>query len=252
MLSRPSRIAWVLFMGALSPALLPAADRPPVKEVLKQVDDLYRGATSQGEVSMTVETPDWKRTMEMSLWSEGMDKTFVVLRSPTKDAGVATLRVKKDMWNFFPRINKTLKVPPSMMMGSWMGSDFTNDDLVKESSLLDDYDATWSKEEKPGTWALDLTPRAQTATVWGRIHMVLRAGTLIPLEEEYFDEHGEKVRVMRFRDVKKIGDRELPMTLELTPLKKPGNRTLLVYKSLEFDKPLPPSTFSLQNLRRAR
>ncbi|HVZ79872.1 MAG TPA: outer membrane lipoprotein-sorting protein [bacterium] len=242
----------LLGLSLLFSLSLAAADRPAVKEVLKKVDDLYRGATSQGEVSMIVETPDWKRTMGMSLWSEGMDKTFVVLRSPAKDAGVATLRVKRDMWNYFPRINKTLKVPPSMMMGSWMGSDFTNDDLVKESSLLDDYDAVWSKEEEPGTWALDLTPKARTATVWGRIHMILRAGTLIPLAEEYFDEHGEKVRIMKFSDVKKVGDRELPMTLELTPLKKPGNRTVLIYKSLEFDKPLPPSTFSLQNLRRAR
>lgn len=241
--------ASLLLLGGWARA---AGDRPPVREVLKKVDDLYRGSTSKGEVSMTVVTPDWKRTMDMKIWSEGMDKTFIVLLSPAKDAGVATLRVKKDMWNYFPRINKTLKVPPSMMMGSWMGSDFTNDDLVKESTFLDDYDADWAKDEKPGTWKLELIPKAQTATVWGKIVMTIKAGTLIPLQEDYYDEHGEKVRVMTFTDVKTLGDRTLPMTMELTPLKKPGNRTLLRYKTLEFDMPLDPSVFSLQNLRQAR
>ena len=123
--------------------------RPPVREVLRKVDDLYRGTTSRGKVEMTVETPDWKRSMNMKIWSEGMNKTFVVILSPAKDAGVATLRVNRDMWNFFPGINKTLKVPPSMMMGSWMGSDFTNDDLVKESTFLDDYDARWTVRKNP-------------------------------------------------------------------------------------------------------
>jgi len=236
----------------ISPVAGAGENRPPVREVLKKVDDLYRGATSRGEVEMTVETPDWKRTMDMKIWSEGMDKTFVVILSPAKDAGVATLRVKRDMWNFFPHINKTLKVPPSMMMGSWMGSDFTNDDLVKESTFLDDYDARWAREEKPGAWTLELTPKAQTATVWGKIEMTVKSGTLIPVEEDYFDEHGEKVRIMKFSGVQTVGSRTLPMTMELTPLRKPGNRTLLTYKSLEFDMPLDPSVFSLQNLHQAR
>jgi len=242
-------ILMALILGG-SPAF--AIGKPPVRDVLKKVDDLYRGSTSRGEVEMTVVTPDWKRTMDLGIWSEGMDKTFVVIRSPAKDAGVATLRVKKEMWNYFPRINKTLKVPPSMMMGSWMGSDFTNDDLVKESTFLDDYDAAWAKEEKPGTWRLELLPKAETATVWGKVVMTIKAGTLIPLEEEYYDEHGERVRVISFTDVQTIGDRVLPMTMELTPLKKPGNKTLLRYKSLQFDIPLEPSVFSLQNLRQAR
>ena len=230
-----------------------ADSRPPVKELLQKVDDLYRGTTSRGEMLMTVETPDWKRTMDLKLWSEGLDKTFIVILSPAKDAGVATLRVKKDMWNFFPRINKTLKVPPSMMMGSWMGSDFTNDDLVKETTLVDDYDSRYVGEEgKDGTWVIELTPKAETASVWGRIVLTVKAQGLIPVTEEYFDEHGEKVRVMRFSDIQAVGPRNLPMVMELTSLKKPGNKTRIRYKSIEFDVPLGSDVFSLQNLRRAR
>lgn len=225
---------------------------PPIREVLQKMDDLYRGTTSQGEMEMTVETPDWKRTLDLKIWSEGMDKTFIVILAPKKDAGVATLRVQQDMWNYFPRINKTLKVPPSMMMGSWMGSDFTNDDLVKESTLVKDYDARYAKEENPGILKLELTPKAQTATVWGKILLTVKADGLIPVEEDYFDEHGEKVRALKFSNISTIGDRTLPLMMELTPLKKPGNHTVLRYKSLEFDVRLPSAVFSLQNLRQER
>jgi outer membrane lipoprotein-sorting protein len=230
-----------------------SAERPPVQEVLQKMDGLYRGQTSQGEMEMTIENSNWKRVMRMKVWSEGIEKTFVVVLAPKKDAGIATLRMHQDMWNFFPRINKTLKVPPSMMMGSWMGSDFTNDDLVKESSLLRDYKAKYSDEKgPPGTWRVELVPKAQTPTVWGKILLSIQSDSFLPVREEFFDEHGEKVRVLRFSDVQKAGDRLLPTQLEITPLKKPGQRTVLRYKNLRFDEPLDPSVFTLQNLRRER
>lgn len=114
---------------------------PEVQEIIDRVDRLYRSDTSYGEIEMTIITPDWRRRLRMKIWTEGMDKTFLYITSPQKDAGIATLRIGSEMWNYFPKINKVMKVPPSMMMGSWMGSDFTNDDLVKESSLLRDYSA---------------------------------------------------------------------------------------------------------------
>jgi len=230
-----------------------SAERPPVREVLQKMDDLYRGQTSQGEMEMTIENSNWKRVMRMKVWSEGIEKTFVVVMAPKKDAGIATLRIHQDMWNFFPRINKTLKVPPSMMMGSWMGSDFTNDDLVKESSLLQDYEARYSNGKAPsGTWTLELVPKAQTPTVWGKILLSIQSKSFLPIREDFFDEHGEKVRILRFSDVQKAGNRTLPTQLEITPLKKPGQRTVLRYKNLRFDEPLDPSVFTLQNLRRER
>jgi outer membrane lipoprotein-sorting protein len=244
----------VFLLTLLAPfPFLAAAKRPPVKEVLREIDRLYRGSTSRGEMEMTVVTPDWKRTLRLKIWTEGMEKTFVVILSPKKDAGVATLRVGKDMWNFFPRINKTLKVPPSMMMGSWMGSDFTNDDLVKESTFIDDYNARYAGETGPeGTWTLELTPKAETASVWGKILLTFKREGLIPLQETYFDEHGEKVRVLRFSEVKTVGKRKLPLVMELESLKKSGHRTLIRYVKIAFDEPLPASVFTLQNLRQAR
>jgi Outer membrane lipoprotein-sorting protein len=248
-------LKWLLapFLALLCLGRLGAQDRPPVRELLRRMDGLYRGQTSRGEIEMTVKTPDWKRTLDLKVWSEGMDKTFVVIRSPRKDAGIATLRVGRDMWNFFPRINKVLQVPPSMMMGSWMGSDFTNDDLVKESSLAGDYQARYDdREGPPGTWTLELTPKAQTATVWARILLSVRPGDLLPVEEAYFDGRGRKVRVMKFGSIRRVGNRLIPMEMELDPLTKPGDSTELLYRSLEFDLPLDPLVFSLQNLRRER
>jgi outer membrane lipoprotein-sorting protein len=231
-----------------------SVERPPAQEILQKMDDLYRGKTSQGEMEMTIENPDWKRTLRLKVWSEGMDKTFVVVLAPKKDANIATLRIRQDMWNFFPRINKTLKVPPSMMMGSWMGSDFTNDDLVKESSLLKDYEARYSdpKGKSSSAWTLELTPKARTPTVWGKILLTVEPGNLLPVREEFFDEHGEKARVLRFGARQKVGDRTFPTELELVSLKKPGQRTVLRYKDLRFNEPLDASIFTLQNLRRER
>ena len=255
MIRKGPGLPWILlalwiFSG---PGPASAAAAPPAREVLQKMDDLYRGQTSRGEIEMTVETPDWKRTLDLKVWSEGMDKTFVVIRSPKKDAGIATLRVGRDMWNFFPRINKVLQVPPSMMMGSWMGSDFTNDDLVKESSLLKDYQARYVEGKgQAGTRTLELTPKAQTATVWAKIRMTFRTANLLPVEEAYYDGQGKEVRVLKFSSVQKVGDRLIPMEMELDPLTKPGNRTKLLYRSLEFDLPLDASVFSLQNLRRER
>jgi len=230
-----------------------SADRPPAQEILQKMDDLYRGKTSQGEMEMTIENPDWKRTLRLKVWSEGMDKTFVVVLAPKKDSGIATLRIRQDMWNFFPRINKTLKVPPSMMMGSWMGSDFNNDDLVKESSLLKDYEAHYAAPKgQRGTWTLELIPKAHTPTVWGKILLTVDPGNLLPVREEFFDEHGERVRVLRFGELQKVGDRTFPTELELVSLKNKGQRTLLRYKGLRFNESLDASVFTLQNLRRER
>jgi outer membrane lipoprotein-sorting protein len=244
----------ILFFLIVSLAAPLAAERPSPRELLKRLDDLYRGTTSRGEMEMTLVTPDWKRTLDLKLWSRGMDRTFVVILSPKKDAGVATLRVDQEMWNFFPRINKVLKVPPSMMMGSWMGSDFTNDDMVKESSMEEDYDVKYleGRDLPEGTLGLELTPKASTPTVWGRIVAVVHEKGLYPLSQEYYDEKGEKVRVMEFSDVRRLGKRVIPFHMELIPLKKEGHRTILQYRNLEFDVEVPESTFTLQNLRRPR
>jgi outer membrane lipoprotein-sorting protein len=225
---------------------------PDVKAIVQRMDRLYRADNSYVEMEMQVVNPNYQRTLTLNAWSQGMKKTFIRILSPAKDRGVATLRDDREMWNYFPKIDKTMKVPPSMMMGSWMGSDFTNDDLVKESSLLDDYDAKLlpSPPGDPSRYYVELRPKAQTASVWGKIITVVSKGDYLPVREEYFDEKGAQMRLIEFKDVRDLGGKRIPTVMELTPLNKPGNKTMIRYRKARFDQGVPADTFTLRNLQK--
>jgi len=170
--------------------------------LLKKMDELFRSKSSIAMMKMQIITPNWQRTLAMKSWTIGMDDTFIRVLSPRKDRGVATLKKGKDMWNFFPKINKVIKVPPSMMMGSWMGSDFTNDDLVREVSLVEEYQVSKSIEGE--NYRLTLIPKKETVTVWGKIEFIVNQQTLLPLEQSYYNEKGAKVRTMVFSNIRAI------------------------------------------------
>ena len=224
---------------------------PDIKKILDSVDRLYRSDRSFGTIEMRIESPEWKRTLEINMWASGLDKTFIRILSPQKDKGVATLRIQNEMWNFFPKIDKTMKVPPSMMMGAWMGSDFTNDDLVKESTLLNDYDSKLVdiKSSDSSLIYIELKPKAKTATVWGKIIVVIRKDNSQPVRQEYYDDNGIKLRELVFKDIKTFGNKTIPATMELTPFNKPGHKTIIEYKKLEFGQ-VDESIFTQMNLQK--
>ena len=229
----------------------------PIKviEIVRGVDRLYRSLASESEVEMTIITPNWERKLRLKMWSKGFEKTFIYIISPKKDRGIATLRVGTSMWNYFPKINKVIKVPPSMMMASWMGSDFTNDDLVKESSLLNDYTARFAdkKNNYPDCYSIELIPKEKTATVWGKITLVVIKKNLLPLRQVFYDEKGEKIRVMVFKDVKKFGNRKIPAVLELKSLKHKGKKTTMRYITAAFDIEIDDNAiFTRRNLQKKR
>jgi outer membrane lipoprotein-sorting protein len=225
-----------------------------IKSIIDSVDRLYRSDFSRGEMEMRVVSEHWERTLSMNMWTEGMEKTFIYITSPKKDAGMATLRVGTEMWNYFPKINKVMKVPPSMMMGSWMGSDFTNDDLVKESSMLEDYThrLIHPENEEVDKYYIELIPRIETPTVWGKIEITIRKEDYIPLTQVYYDEKGKKMRVMTFSDVRHFGSRKIPAEMEMIPLHKKGQKTVVRYKDILFDEKIDKSVFTLRNLQKRR
>jgi outer membrane lipoprotein-sorting protein len=231
-----------------------AEDIHDVHEIVNKVDRLYRSNTSYGELEMTIVSENWTRTLSMNIWSEGMDKTFIHITSPNKDAGIATLRKKTEMWNYFPKINKVMKVPPSMMMSSWMGSDFTNDDLVKESSMIHDYNARLisTEDSQTDTYSIELIPKKDIPIVWAKILLIVRKKDYIPVEEVYFDEKGNKMRVMTFTETKKFGKRSVPSVIEMRLLNKPGKKTVIRYRHLQFDIQLESDMFTLRNLQKKR
>lgn len=197
---------------------------------------------------MKIQTPDWTHELKLRGWSQGMKKTLIRILAPKKDEGVSTLRIDKEMWNYFPKINQVVKVPPSMMMGSWMGSDFTNDDLVRETSLVEDYEATLKTEDKDHV--LTLIPKKDTPSVWGRIEVTLDKDTELPRRQTYYDERGRRVRVMELREVKDMDGRKIPTVMELTPLNKTGHSTTVTYNRAKYNQKIDPSVFTLRHLQR--
>jgi outer membrane lipoprotein-sorting protein len=236
-----------LLLGALHVEASPS----DALEIARKLDDLYRSSSSFSEVEMEIVTPDWTRTLDMQVWTAGTDKTLARILAPKKDRGVGTLRLGSEMWNYFPRVNKIMKIPPSMMMSSWMGSDFTNDDLVREFTLIRDFDFRLVRPDgaQNDLLYLEAKPKEGVPVVWSRILAAVRAADLIPVWEQYFDDKDRLIRRLDFTDVSRFGSREVPATLTLLPANKKGHKTVLRYKIIEFDRPVDDSIMTLRNLR---
>jgi len=225
------------------------------REIVQKMDELMRGSTMVGKYTMTVKRPKWQRKMSFDFWSEGTEKSFIRMQSPAKNRGVTFLKIGREMWNYVPKINKVIKVPPSMMLQSWMGSDFTNDDLVKESSIVKDYWHTYLNRdifEKQEVHVIELRPKPEAAVVWDKIIEWVRISDFIPVKAEFFNERGEKVRTMLYTDVKRMGDRTIPTVFTLIEDKKPGHETSMILEEGEFDVKIRNSVFTKQNLRKSK
>jgi outer membrane lipoprotein-sorting protein len=193
--------------------------------------------------------------MTMEAWSEGTEKSLVVIRAPKKDRGIATLKSGNRIWNYLPKIDRVTKIPPSMMMGSWMGSHFTNDDLVKESSYEQDYTSTITfSGQRDGRAIHEITslPKPDAAVVWGKVVTVIEQENLLPLRAVYYDEEGALAREMVFSEPRRFGSRVIPSRLVLTPADKPREATTVIYEDIAFDVKLAENLFSLRALRGRR
>jgi len=250
---RRSTILSALVVLLLFPVSIIQAETAKVdaKEIVKKMDELYRSSSSQATMEMEIITPHWKRTLKMDAWSLGMDQTFIRILSPKKERGIATLRIDNEMWNFLPKTNKVMKVPPSMMMGSWMGSDFTNDDLVKEFTFIDDYSFELTDVENPqeGVVYVKCIPKPDLPIVWGHIIIAVKEKDYSPVWQKYYDEKGKLMREMFFKEVKTFGKRTIPAVMELIPTHKEGNKTIVRYLDAKFDINIDKGIFSLRNLR---
>ncbi|MBN1434109.1 outer membrane lipoprotein-sorting protein [Candidatus Fermentibacterales bacterium] len=229
------------------------AQSPSADEIVDMLDRLYRSESSYAEISMEVVTPQWERTLSLLAWSEGMDKTYILVTEPPRERGLATLRLGDEMWNYLPNTNSVMRVPPSMMMGSWMGSDFTNDDLVRETSFREDYSFSLVDYDGEGSddgyCYLEMVPGEDVPVVWGRVLCAVRQDELLPVWMRYFDEHGRLMREMSFSDYTDFGGRTIPAVTRLVPADEEGHRTTIRYTHVEFDLEIDPDVFSLRNLR---
>jgi outer membrane lipoprotein-sorting protein len=242
----------LLASGALVAVGQSAPSPPDVDALLQHLDDLYRSRSSIARIEIDVTTTRSTRSLRLRAWTRGEDEVLVVIEAPPREAGTATLRVGSNLWNYLPKIARTIRVPPAAMLGSWMGTDFTNDDLVKESSLRRDFTArVRSRSDAPPGWWLTLEVRPGAVGRWARIDLLVSDDRL-PVEERHFDRKGRLARTMRFDDVRLLGGRKLPAHIALEPTDSPGQRTEMKYLDVQFDVPLPDDTFSLSRLEQVR
>ncbi len=248
-----SKLILLFIFGIFQGSPDSAAPGVDAKEIMDRVDRLLRGDSSHGTVEMTVVNRRWSRSLALEIWSEGTEKALIRILRPKKEEGTATLKVGSNMWNYLPKIDRTIRVPTSMMMGSWMGSHFTNDDLVKESRLITDYDISISFQgERDGlpVYEFLLLPKPEAPVVWGKITFRVRSDNLMPIWSRYFDESGELKRTLTFHDFQEMGGRLIPARMRLEPADEEGEYTEMIYEKLEFDLAIPRGTFSLSSLRR--
>lgn len=214
-----------------------------------------RGTSSYAQITMEVIRPEWKRTMTMKSWSKGTEYALVYIASPAKDKGTVSLKIGNEMWNWLPSIERSIKVSPSMMMQSWMGSDFTNDDLLRESSIVNDYEHSLLAEEDCNgiaCYKIRLTPKPEAPVVWGRIVAWIAKETFNQVKVEYYDEEGTLINMMTASEPKTFDGRLLPSRWEMVPADEPGHKTVMTYTAIDFNIKLDDSFFSKQNMRRVR
>ncbi|MEL7531477.1 MAG: outer membrane lipoprotein-sorting protein [Bacteroidota bacterium] len=236
--------------------ILGSATAQDAAAIIKKAEEVRRGIeSSQSEMTMTIVRPKWTRSMSMKSWSKGDDYALIVVTAPAAEEGSATLKRSDEVWSYIPKVGRTIKLSRSMMSQNWMGSDLTNDDLVREVSLITDYEHKILKDstiEGRKCWKIELIPHEDVAVVWGKVHMFVDQKDYLQMRTESFDEDGYLVNVMQASQIKTIGGRAYTAKMEIIPVEEEGNKTILEYTSLKFDVPLDDTFFSVQNLKRIR
>lgn len=225
------------------------------KEIVQKADERAKGKTSQANMTIQIVRPNWSREMVMKTWTKGNDLALILVTSPAKDKGIVYLKRKKEVWNWVPAIERNIKLPPSMMSQSWMGTDFTNDDLVKEASIVEDYDQSIIKDttiDGRACYMIKMFPKPQSSIVWGKVLLCIDKKDFIMMHAEYYDEDGRLVNTMHCSDIKMLGGKLLPAKMEMIPAEKKGNKTVLIYNSLEFDRTIDDHFFTTQNMPRVQ
>ena len=225
------------------------------KEIVAKANELIRATSSYAEITMEIVKPTWSREMTMKVWSLEPDYALLLITEPAKDKGTVTLKRKREVWNWIPSVNRVIKLPPSMMMQSWMGSDFTNDDLVRQSSIVDDYTHAILGEEELDSYEcykIELIPKPDAGVVWGKIITWITKKGYLQLRADHYDEDMVLIKSMIGSDIKKMGGRTIPAHWEMIPYDEPGQKTVMEYLDMEFNINIDESYFSQQNMRRIR
>ena len=222
------------------------------KEVIAQMDNKLKGKSVKTESSITIVRPSYTREMKMVTWSKGRDYSMTLMTSPKRDAGSSFLNREKEVWSYTPSIERIIKLPPSMMSQNWMGTDFTNDDLVQQSSLVTDYTHTFAEEatlEGYECYQIVMIPKEDAAIVWGKVIVWVDKTEFMQLKAEFYDEDGYLVNTMEGKEPKVFDGKLLPSKMIMIPADKPGNQTIMTTISMEFDIEIDESFFTTRKMK---
>ena len=222
------------------------------EKILNNIDDLYRSKASHAILTLSVTTTNWQRSLTLEQWSKGQDKSLIKVLKPKKEKGLATLRVDKNVWNYMPKVKRVVKIPSSMMSSSWMGSHFTNDDLVKQSRMTEDYQFSitfeGTREEKE---IIEITciPYNDAAVVWGKVEVIVYKENYIPIKIIYYDEDLVSSRTLEFVNIKMMNGKMIPTQMNMFPAEEPGESTTIIWEEIQFGVTIKDEFFSLRKLQ---
>lgn len=219
---------------------------------MRKADEKMRGSTMQAELIIRTIRPTWSREMQCKTWMKGTQLAMILIQSPARDKGIAFLKRKKEVWNWMPALERNIKLPPSMMSQNWMGTDFTNDDLVKESSIVEDYDHTIAGDtiiQDKQCYIIQMIPKPEAAIVWGKVIICIDKKDFLELHSRFYDEDGQLVNTMNSYDIKMMHDRIIPTRFEMIPADKKGQKTEMVYKAILYNKPINENFFTTENMK---
>lgn len=232
--------------------MVPAAMGQDATEIVKTADARMRGKTSQALITIQTVRPGWTREMKVKTWMKGTDLAMILIQSPAKERGIVYLKRRKELWNWLPSLEKIIKLPPSMMSQSWMGTDFTNDDLVKESSIVFDYthqligDTVIAERD---CYQVRMLPKPEAAVVWGQLIVCIDKKDYLELHTRFYDEEGTMVNSMNAYDIKKMDNRTIPTRFEMIPADKPGRKTVMIYEQVFYDRPMDDGFFTTEQMK---
>ena len=222
------------------------------KEIVQTADAKMRGNTSQAQITIQTIRPSWSREMTVKTWVKGNELALILIQSPAKEKGIVFLKRNKEVWNWMPSLEKTIKLPPSMMSQSWMGTDFTNDDLVKESSIVHDYEHSIIGDTViagRSCYKIRLLPKPEAAVVWGQLLVCIDKTDFLELHTRFYDEDGSLMNTMNASEVKTMDGRLIPTRFEMIPADKPGHKTVMLYKAIQYNRPLNDGFFTTEKMK---
>jgi outer membrane lipoprotein-sorting protein len=220
--------------------------------ILNNVDDVYRSNASHGILTLSVKTSNWQRSLTLEQWSKGNDMHLLKVLKPKKEKDLATLRVDNNVWNYMPKVKRVVKIPSSMMSSSWMGSHFTNDDLVKQSRMVIDYDFSITYEGlRDGVDIVEISciPKKNAAVVWGKVEVIVYRNDFIPLNIVYYDEDLKLSRTLKFSNIQVLGGKKIPLQMKMVPIDEPEESTTILWEKINFDLTIKDDFFSLRKLQ---